>query len=419
MPQLLKSFKPQLVNTSDTSAVLFIQTFLTNPQTAIQDTIDQVKPDNLIVETAAGYKLTSNSKNLDLRPNTKDFYQFNMIDYINNFSRYKREHSPLEFMAWLDKNNIPMLSSSHHPISQDKTQKDHAVLIQEDSLLFSKQEVRKGADAILKYLNQSSPSAGVLSLPDGNNISITRHAERFFIFDPRGSLTQYAQQELLSFLSQQQHLTFAPLRPGPRLALEPFHDRLFATSSSSSFFKSPPPSAPPQQPVSCYLINVDALVNTNGEYNDSLISKIMGGIGVEKNKGALTKVILLPEQHQLSLISNLQKHLEEKGMPIVLISPPNKNKRNQIINMINELNKNTSQDAQYLIKIVYFNNEESDIKENFESAMQAVKVPTLAAYYGQLVLTKPPLLKQVVAYNIFKAEPQSTPITAVSSSYSG
>jgi len=145
----------------------------------------------------------------------------------------------------------------------------------------------------------------------------------------------------------------------------------------------------------------------------------MGGIGVEKNKGALTKVILLPEQHQLSLISNLQKHLEEKGMPIVLISPPNKNKRNQIINMINELNKNTSQDAQYLIKIVYFNNEESDIKENFESAMQAVKVPTLAAYYGQLVLTKPPLLKQVVAYNIFKAEPQSTPITAVSSSYSG
>ena len=47
MPQLLKSFKPQLVNTSDTSAVLFIQTFLTNPQTAIQDTIDQVKPDNL------------------------------------------------------------------------------------------------------------------------------------------------------------------------------------------------------------------------------------------------------------------------------------------------------------------------------------------------------------------------------------
>src|SRR3990167_2591786 len=98
MPQLLKSFKPQLVNTSDTSAVLFIQTFLTNPQTAIQDTIDQVKPDNLIVETAAGYKLTSNSKNLDLRPNTKDFYQLNMIDYINNFSRYKREHSTLEFM---------------------------------------------------------------------------------------------------------------------------------------------------------------------------------------------------------------------------------------------------------------------------------------------------------------------------------
>src|SRR3990167_7504724 len=421
MPQLLKSFKPQLVNTSDTSAVLFIQTFLTNPQTGIQDTIDQVKPDNLIVETAAGYKLTSNSKNLDLRPNTKDFYQFNMIDYINNFSRYKREHSPLEFMAWLDKNNIPMLSSSHHPISQDKTQKDHAVLIQEDSLLFSKQEVRKGADAILKYLNQSSPSAGVLSLPDGNNISITRHAERFFIFDPRGSLTQYSQQELRDFLMQQQHLTFAPLRPGPRLTLEPFHDRLFATSSSSSFFKPPAPSAPPQQPVSALLISVSSLIDTDNQYSDYLISKILANVESTKNKGRLTKVILLPElQHQLSLISNLKKYLEQKGVSVYTVSPPNKNKRSQIINTIDELNKNISQDTQYLASMMYINNEESGTKENLESAMQAVKVPSLLAYYGGvLTSTKPPLLKQVVAHTIYKTDSQPTPTMALSSSYSG
>src|SRR3990167_5049763 len=165
MPQLLKSFKPQLVNTSSDSAVLFIQTFLTNPKTAIQDTVDQVKPENLIVRTVAGYYTEGSIAkqkeplifNSNFAPHQENTYLFSSVDYINNFSRYKRERSPLEFDVWLDKNNIP--KSSHHPISQDKTQKDHAVLIQEDSLLFSKQEVRKGADAILKYLNQSSPSA--------------------------------------------------------------------------------------------------------------------------------------------------------------------------------------------------------------------------------------------------------------------
>ena len=400
MPQLLKSFKPQLVNTSDTSAVLFIQTFLTNPQTAIQDTIDQVKPDNLIVETAAGYKLTSNSKNLDLRPNTKDFYQFNMIDYINNFSRYKREHSPLEFMAWLDKNNIPMLSSSHHPISQDKTQKDHAVLIQEDSLLFSKQEVRKGADAILKYLNQSSPSAGVLSLPDGNNISITRHAERFFIFDPRGSLTQYAQQELLAFLMQQQHLTFAPLRPGPRLTLEPFHDRLFATSSSSSFFKSPAPSAPPQQPVSCNLVNMAILVNEGNEYNDFIISKIIANIEGNKKADVITKtIILLEDQQQAAFLPSLIKYLEQKGIATNTISLHGRNKQDQIKLQLNKLNEELAQNNQQLIKVIYVGNQESDIKENFVGAIQRVNIPSILGYTGFLFTsTQPPLFKRVLAH---------------------
>ena len=405
MPQLLKSFRPQLVNTSDISTVLFIQTFLTNPKTAIQDTVDQVKPNNLIIETIGGYLTTKKEKfeksmesmNSCFTPNKKTVYEFNMVDYINNFSRYKREHSPLEYDDWLKENNIPMLSSSHHPISQDKTQKDHAVLIQEDSLLFSKQQLKQGADSILKYLNQSSPSAGVLSLPDGNNISITRHAERFFIFDPRGSLTQYAQQELLSFLSQQQHLTFAPLRPGPRLTLEPFHDRLFAPSSSSSFFKPPAPSAPPQQPVSCNLVNMAILFNKNNEYNDFIISKIIANIEGGKKIGLVTKtIILLEDQQQTALLPNLIKYLEQKGITANTISLFGRNKQDQIRLQLNKLNEELAQNNQQLIKVIYVGNQESDIKENFVGAIRRVNIPSVLAYSGLLfTATQPPLLKRL------------------------
>ena len=533
MPQLLKSFKPQLVNTSSTSAILFIQTFLTNPKTAIQDTVDQVKPENLIVKTVAGYDTESvlakeeeklrqlkeklqdlkrqelaykeEKRNLvakhfeescdyvaditraiykveqkeargnedklgelvnspqalrqfaqevvgdinrgmkdesgggeaELGEKTKivktvagydkeplisdsnfaphqDTYSLSSVDYINNFLRYKREHSPLEFKAWKEKNNVPM--SSPHPISQDKTQKDHAVLIQEDSLLFSKQQLKQGADRILKYLKQSSPSAGVLSLPDGCNIALTHHAEHFFIFDPRGSLTQYSQQELLSFLMQQQHLTFAPLRPGPRLALEPFHDRLFATSSSSSFFKSPAPSAPPQQPVSALLINVDALVNTNGEYNDSLIPKILNGLEGAKRRGLLTNIVLLSKQHHSSLlISNLIKYLQEKGISVDTVSMPDINKQTQIIKILNKLNKDIFQNDQCLKTVIYVGNEEADVKESFVGAMKTTNIQSITAYYGSLLLTsaaQQTMLKQIVA---FKAESQAPTTTAAPS----
>src|SRR3990167_613829 len=129
MPQLLKSFRPQEINTSYLSAPLFIQTFLTNPQTAIQDTINQVKPNNLIIETIAGYyteghqeKQNKNVLNSGFAPYKENTYLFSGVDCLNNYLRHGHEGSPLEFTAWLDKNNIPR--SSHHPISQDKTQKD-------------------------------------------------------------------------------------------------------------------------------------------------------------------------------------------------------------------------------------------------------------------------------------------------------
>src|SRR3989338_5759541 len=96
MPQLLKSFKPQLIKTSDISTVLFIQTFLTNPQTAIQDTVDQVKPENLIVNTAGGYYTEGHrakeEKNhgYSFSPNQENMYWFSPVDFINNSLRHQR-----------------------------------------------------------------------------------------------------------------------------------------------------------------------------------------------------------------------------------------------------------------------------------------------------------------------------------------